>query len=157
MTKRYLPFFALSIACSALGGPISARGEQYANSVAVEKLLTTTSDYTGKSVAYLKTDSPEITVLVVHVPPGGSTGWHLHRVPVYAYMLEGELTVEMKNGTGYTFTKGQPIIEVMNTLHNGRNNGKKEASLVVFYTGGGQLPNVVREELAGERTAASKP
>jgi hypothetical protein len=42
--------------------------------------------------------------------------------------------------------KGEPIIEVMNLLHNGTNTGKKTASLVVFYTGVEGVPNVIKAD-----------
>ena len=61
-------------------------------------------------------------------------------------MLEGTLDVEIKGGQICTFKKGDAILEVMNTLHNGYNSGSETASLVVFYTGAVGMPNVVKEK-----------
>lgn len=121
--------------------------EEYRN-VSVRKVLTSTTVSDGSRIRYLRADDPEVTVLVVDVPPGGSTGWHSHPVPVYAYMLEGVLAVEMENGKTFEFRKGDAIIEVVNTGHNGYNPGKEKASLVVFYTGAVGVPNVVKEQQA---------
>jgi len=118
--------------------------EEY-NNVEVKKLLTATTSSNGQQLSYLRTDHPEVTALVVRVPPGGATGWHRHPVPVYAYMLEGMLTVEMKDGSTYAFKKGDAILEVMNTPHNGYNAGSEAASLVVFYTGAVGVQNVIKE------------
>jgi quercetin dioxygenase-like cupin family protein len=123
----------------------AAHAEEYRN-VEVQKLITSSTSSNGDPLTYLRTDQPEVTALVVHFPPGGSTGWHKHPVPVYAYVLEGELTVELKDGRAFVFKKGDAILEVMNTLHNGYNYGSDPVSLVVFYTGAVGVPNVVREK-----------
>jgi quercetin dioxygenase-like cupin family protein len=119
--------------------------EEYSN-LEVKKLLTSTTSSNGQQLSYLRTDHPEVTVLVIHIPSGGSTGWHQHPVPVYAYMLEGSLTVEMKDGKTYEFKKGEVILEEMNSMHNGYNSGSDAASLVVFYTGAVGIPIVIKEE-----------
>ncbi len=125
----------------------TVHAEEYRN-VEVKKLLTSSASSNGDPLLYLRTDKPEVTALLVHFPPGGSTGWHKHPVPVYAYVLEGELTVELKSGRTFLFKQGDAIFEVTNTLHNGYNSGSAPASLVVFYTGAAGVPNVIREEPA---------
>jgi quercetin dioxygenase-like cupin family protein len=132
-------FLALSSVSSS-----SVRAEGYTN-VKVDKILVSGTTYTGQPLSYNNSANPEVTALVVHVPPGGSTGWHKHPVPVYAYMLDGELTINMKDKSSYLFKKGEVILEVMNTLHNGVNKGDKEATLMVFYSGTAGMPNVIKE------------
>jgi quercetin dioxygenase-like cupin family protein len=125
-----------------LGG--AATADEYRN-VEVRKLITSSTASNGQPLAYLQTDKPEVSALIVTIPPGGETGWHKHPVPVYAYVLEGELTVRMKDGSKYGYKQGDAVLEVMNTLHNGFNSGRKNVSLVVFYTGAVGVPNVVKE------------
>ena len=120
--------------------------QDYKN-VEVSKVLISSVTSNGTPLKYLQTAQPEVTVLVVRVPPGGSTGWHKHPVPVYAYMLEGTLNVEIKGTQTCAFKKGDAILEVMNTLHNGYNSGSETATLVVFYTGAVGVPNVVKEKV----------
>ena len=103
---------------------------------------TTTTD--GRKVAYPKTEMPEVTAITVEIPVGGETGWHTHPVPVYAYVLAGELGVEMENGGNYSFKEGDAIVEVVNMAHNGRNTGKMPVKLVVFYTGVEGSPNTIK-------------
>ena len=126
--------------------PTPLLAQDYKN-VEVSKVLVSSVTSNGNQVKYLQTGQPEVTVLVVRVPPGGSTGWHQHPVPVYAYMLEVTLNVEIKGGQTYIFKKGDAILEVMNTLHNGYNSGSETATLVVFYTGAVGVPNVVKEKV----------
>ena len=124
----------------------SVWAQDYKN-VEVSKVLVSSVTSNGTPLRDLQTAQPEVTVLVVRVPPGGSTGWHQHPVPVYAYMLEGTLNVEIKGAQTSIFKKGDAILEVMNTLHNGYNSGSETATLVVFYTGAVGVPNVVKEKV----------
>ncbi len=124
---------ASSVSAAEYGGGVDAR---------VVFRSTTTSN--GARIAYPVTDRPEVTAMTVTLAPGAETGWHSHPVPVYAWMLEGELTVEVEGGKQYHFKAGDPIIEVVNTRHNGRNTGKVPAKLAVFYTGVEGRPSVVR-------------
>lgn len=125
--------------------PLKGHADDYTQAK-VEKLLVTSTNYAGQALAYPRSGKPEVSVLVVHLPPGSSTGWHKHPVPVYAWMLAGELTVRTESGVEKRFLEGEPIIEVMNLLHNGTNSGREMASLVVFYTGVEGVPNVIRSE-----------
>jgi len=110
----------------------------------VTQIKKSTTASNGQKLDYLKTDSPEVTVLIVEIPAGGETGWHIHSVPVYAYMLSGAITVEMENKETYHFREGDALLEVVNTPHNGKNTGKAPAKLVVFYTGEQGKPNTVK-------------
>ena len=136
--SRYVAVMSLLIASS-----VSAHAEDYPD-VKVEKLLFSTTAYNGQPLRYLNSEKPEVTVMTVTIPPGVSTGWHSHTVPVYAYVLEGELTIDLKNEGEYRFRKGDVILEVRNMLHNGRNSGDKAVKLLVFYTGATGVPNVNR-------------
>jgi quercetin dioxygenase-like cupin family protein len=104
------------------------------------KTTTTTGDYPAK---YLNTQVPEITAMKVEIKPGAETGWHSHPGPLYAYVLEGNLTVEVKGGNTYHFTAGDAIVEVVNIPHNGKNPGTTPVTLIVFYTGETGTPNTV--------------
>ncbi|MBN1279958.1 MAG: cupin domain-containing protein [Chlorobium sp.] len=127
------------------------QAEEYQD-VTVTKVLVTGKTSDGKKVRYPRTDDAEVTVLIVDVPPGGSTGWHSHPIPVYAYMLEGELAVEMEDGKTNLFRKGDAIIEMVDRAHNGYNPGKETAKLVVFYTGAVGVPNVIKEPATHHQT-----
>jgi quercetin dioxygenase-like cupin family protein len=104
------------------------------SSVSVEKLLSTQSSWDGTALVYPK-GLPEITSLQIDIAPGAETGWHLHPVPSLAYVLQGELEVQLKDGQVKRVNAGDSFTEVVNTLHNGRNVGKLPVKLVVFYIG----------------------
>lgn len=115
----------------------------YDSGVKAALILKTTSTTGNYPVTYLNTQSPEITIMKVEIKPGGETGWHSHPVPLYAYVLEGNLTVDVKGGNTYHFTAGDAIVEVVNISHNGKNLATMPVVLIAFYTGEIGTPNTV--------------
>jgi quercetin dioxygenase-like cupin family protein len=103
-------------------------------SIKVTKLMQSTASWNGAALAY-PSGQAEVTGLLVEIAPGGETGWHLHPVPSFGYLLEGELEITLKDGSVKRVLAGQALAEVVNTLHNGRNVSKGPARLVVFYAG----------------------
>lgn len=68
-----------------------ARDEGY---YPVQELLVTGETVVGEKIHYPSTGAPKITVAVVTVAPNSQAGFHRHPVPLVAYILEGELTVD---------------------------------------------------------------
>jgi len=97
-------------------------------------ILNSDSSWNGAKLAYPEGQA-EVTGMIIEVAPGAETGWHLHSVPSFAYLLEGNLEVTLKSGDTKSLTAGEALSEVVNTLHNGRNVGDVPVKLVVFYAG----------------------
>jgi quercetin dioxygenase-like cupin family protein len=116
----------------------------YQSGVSATVLKKSTVTDNGREIAYPVTDRAEVTAMTVDLAVGAETGWHSHPVPVYAYVVSGTLTVELENGRVTTYREGSAIIEVVNTLHNGRNQGTVPVKLAVFYIGIEGTPNVVK-------------
>ncbi len=123
-------------------------GEDYNGGVSATVLKRTLVTGNGQKIVYPVTDKAEVTAMKVDIPAGSETGWHRHPVPVYAYVLSGTLDVELEDGQVMTFRGGDAIIEVVDTLHNGRNRGSGTVRLAVFYTGVEGKPNVVKPVLS---------
>jgi quercetin dioxygenase-like cupin family protein len=138
--RKYLVMLLLFF---AVGVPYFAVAGDYASGVEASLILKTTTTTGHYPVKYLDTESPEITVTKVEIKPGTETGWHSHPVPLYAYVLEGDLTVEAKGGKIYRFTAGDAIVEFVNVPHNGKNLGTMPVVLIAFYTGEIGRPNTV--------------
>ena len=100
----------------------------------------------GKSIAYPKTDSAEVTALMLEIGPGGETGRHMHPYPTFVYVLEGAIDVDMDGGRAHSYKAGDSFLEVLNTWHNGKNNGTTPAKVLVVFTGVHGKPNVVRPQ-----------
>ena len=117
----------------------------YSSGVTSKVLSKTAVTGNGQKISYPLTDRAEVTAMTVDLAPGSETGWHKHPVPVYAYVVSGSLSVELEDGKLLSFSAGEAIIEVVNTLHNGRNSGTVPVKLAVFYLGAEGIPNVVRK------------
>ncbi|CAN5458958.1 hypothetical protein BH09VER1_BH09VER1_25270 [soil metagenome] len=96
------------------------------------KTITTSAD---QPIVYPVTDHPEVTAVRVEIPPGAETGWHKHPFPCYGYILSGELDVQLEGGKVNHCKAGEALVEAVNLLHNGRNNGTEPVTLVMFVMG----------------------
>ncbi len=103
-------------------------------SIKASTILKTETSWDGKPIEY-PTGKAEITGMLVEIAPGSETGWHLHPVPSFGMILEGELEVQLKTGEVKHLKSGEALAEVVNTLHNGRNVGSIPVKLIVFYAG----------------------
>ncbi|MGW8393571.1 cupin domain-containing protein [Pseudoduganella sp. HUAS MS19] len=126
--------FASVVAVLAIFTAQPAYALEQSTSIKVTRLMQSPSSWNGAALAY-PGGQAEITALMVEIAPGGETGWHLHPVPSFGYLLEGELEVSLKDGLIKRVLAGQALAEVVNTLHNGRNVSRGPARLLVFYAG----------------------
>ena len=114
--------------------------QQYQN--LLTPLLQGGTDVLGAPLSY--PDGPvNITSAMVTIPPGGTTGWHSHEVPLVAHILEGELTVDYGEKGTKTYRAGDSVLEAMNWPHNGTNTGDVPMRLIAIYMGGGGKQNTV--------------
>ena len=109
---------------------------QYNREIKIETLLKTDTTSIGQRILYPNFKDDEVTISKVTIPPGRSTGWHKHEIPVFAYVLQGTLTVEVENHKTLQFSENSSFAEVINTFHNGTNRGKEDVVLIAFYLGG---------------------
>lgn len=116
----------------------------YSSGVVAEILLQTRTDGAGAKLVYPTGAPAEVTTLLVEIAPGRQTNWHTHPVPCFAYVLDGELSVETATGEKKTFRPGDAIAEVVNVLHNGINAGPQPVRLVLFVIGTAGQPFAVR-------------
>jgi len=66
-------------------------------SVKITPVLKTENSWDGKPIVYPKGQA-EITGVLVEIAPDSETGWHLHPAPSFAFVLEDELAVQLKDG-----------------------------------------------------------
>jgi len=108
---------------------------QYNKGVVLETVLKTDTTSIGQKIVYPTFANDEVSIVKVTLPPGKSTGWHKHFFPVFAYVLKGTLTVEVENKKTLQFPVNSSFSEVINTLHNGVNNGTEDVVLIAFFMG----------------------
>lgn len=101
----------------------------------VETLLTTGKTLLGQRLTYPADTPAKVTADIITIDPGAETGWHEHDVPLLAYMLEGELTVDYGPDGTHVYREGEVIVEAIRIAHNGHNLGPKPVRLFAVFLG----------------------
>lgn len=136
--------FSALVLTTAIAAEDKSGSAAYSSGVTTKILLRTQADGAGAKLVYPTSAPAEVTTVFVEVAPGRQTNWHRHPVPCFAYMLEGELTVETATGEKKIFKAGDALAEVVDVLHNGTNAGSKPARLVLFVIGTAGQPFAIR-------------
>jgi quercetin dioxygenase-like cupin family protein len=106
----------------------------------LEVLLSSSQTVLGQPIAY-PTGVPKLTAAIITMEPGQETGLHTHRVPLFAYVLSGELTVDYGADGIQAYRQGTAFLEAFNSGHNGRNSGATETRLLAVFIGAEGIPN----------------
>jgi quercetin dioxygenase-like cupin family protein len=106
-------------------------------------VLETATTITGQAIRFPQGDN-QFTAVIAEVAPGGQVGRHMHPVPLFVYMLEGTLSIEMDGHGVHTFNAGQGFAEVTNAWHNGRNPTDKPVRFLIVFAGQKGTPNLIR-------------
>lgn len=106
----------------------------------VTTVIDTTQTILGQPITY-SAGNAEVTAAIITIPPGGETGWHLHAVPLFGYILEGALTVDYGDKGTHTYSAGEGLLEAINWPHNGMNRGKVPVRLLAVYAGAKGVPD----------------
>jgi quercetin dioxygenase-like cupin family protein len=97
-------------------------------------LLSTSTTILGEPLRY-PTGQPHVNASIITLAPGQRTIPHKHGVPLFAYILDGELSVDYGAKGVRTYKKGDSFMEAMDTVHYGFNPGKEPVRLLAVYMG----------------------
>ncbi len=106
-------------------------------------LLSTGTTIMGEPLRYPTSGPAHVTASIVVLAPGAKTIMHKHGVPLFAYILEGELTVDYGARGTRTYPKGQAFMEAMDVPHFGVNRGTQMVRLLAVYMGAEDAEDVV--------------
>ncbi|MCP3876157.1 MAG: cupin domain-containing protein [Desulfobacteraceae bacterium] len=104
-------------------------------SVQVNVLTKTTESWNKIPLPRYPKGQPQVTILRIIIPPATTLPMHTHPVINAGLLIKGELTVVTKDGKTLHLKEGDPIVEVVNTWHYGKNEGTEPVDIVVFYAG----------------------
>lgn len=76
---------------------------------------------------------PELISVIGTLEPGGRTARHEHPVPVYVYMLEGEIEVKSDGAESMRYKAGDVFIETQNRKHQAFNVASGTSKLLVVF------------------------
>ena len=106
-------------------------------------LLSTGKTVVGETIRYPATGPAHVTAAIVTLAPGAKTIVHKHGVPLFAYILDGELTVDYGTQGKRTYGKGYAFMEAMDVAHSGVNTGTQPVRILAVYMGAQGAKDVV--------------
>lgn len=109
----------------------------------VEVLLSSSKTILDQPIAYPQDGQAKVTAVIVTMAPGQSTGWHKHDVPLFGYMLHGELTVDYGTHGKKIYRAGDSLLEALHVAHDGMNTGAEPARILAVFMGARGVPNTV--------------
>ena len=138
MTKQTIRIYAILIVILLLQAgcaTVQTSVETQEPSTVARELVKTTQSWDGKDLPSYPQGQPEVTILRITIPPGTRLDTHRHPVINAGVLVSGQLTVVTTDGKSLYLKAGDPIVEVVNTLHYGINQGDVPAEIIVFYAG----------------------
>ncbi len=113
--------------------------------VTAQVLAKSTHSWNGNALPAYPAGTPEVTILRIQIPAGVTLPWHTHPVINAGVLISGELTVTTRSGKVLEMKAGDPIVEVVDTWHYGKNQGTEPADIIVFYAGTKGNPVTIKE------------
>jgi quercetin dioxygenase-like cupin family protein len=89
----------------------------------------------GDPLAYPQTQKPEVVSVIGTLEPKGQTALHRHPVPVFVYILEGQLAVQPEGKERRNYKAGEAFLETVNMWHQAFNEGDQPTKLLVVFLG----------------------
>ena len=96
-----------------------------------------------QKLVYPKKGVAQISSAITTLDPGQETGWQLHPVPTFVYVLSGTYTVEYEAGVTKEFPAGSSTMQAVKTNYNGINKGEHTVHLLTVFMGAQGKRNTV--------------
>lgn len=98
-------------------------------------LIESGVSWNGDSLPNYPDGKPKISILKITIPPRSELPLHYHPTINAGVLLSGELEVIDEHENKLKMKTGDPLIEVVNSIHTGKNYGDIPAEIMVFYAG----------------------
>lgn len=140
ITTKAAAFTIIGMLCMTVGFAIAKTAHP-----PVQMLLSTSRTVVGQDIVY-PDGFAKITGTLITMQSGESTGWHKHNVPLFAWVMEGQVTVDYGEDGKRTYTKGDAFVEAINSYHNGKNTGGGITRILAVFAGAENIPNTVMKD-----------
>ena len=107
-------------------------------------LIRTSQSWDGVELPDYFKGRPELVAVKYVFPAGQKLGWHHHPVMNYGILVQGELTIIGLDGKEKVVHEGEPVVEMVGTIHHGENRGSKDVILYMFYLSQKDMPLAVQ-------------
>ena len=118
--------------------------EEVPTKVESTELIRTSQSWDGVELPDYFEGRPELVAVKYVFPAGEKLGWHHHPVMNYGILVQGELTIIGLDGKEKVVHEGEPVVEMVGTIHHGENRGKKPVILYMFYLSQKDMPLAVQ-------------
>jgi quercetin dioxygenase-like cupin family protein len=108
------------------------------------ELIRTSQSWDGVELPDYFKGRPELVAVKYVFPAGQKLGWHHHPVMNYGILVQGELTIIGLDGKEKVVHEGEPVVEMVGTIHHGENRGSKDVILYMFYLSQKDMPLAVQ-------------
>ena len=108
------------------------------------ELIRTSQSWDGVELPDYLQGRPELVAVKYVFPAGQKLGWHHHPVMNYGILVQGELTIIGLDGKTKVVHEGEPVVEMVGTVHHGENRGDKDVILYMFYLSQKDMPLAVQ-------------
>jgi quercetin dioxygenase-like cupin family protein len=142
MPNSKIKMFAICLLLSSIFNVVVHAQDNYPP---VQPLIATSKTIIGQAFEYPGGD-PAISAAIVTMLPGHSTGWHEHDAPLFAWILEGEVTVDYGPDGKRTYRQNDAFVEAFRSAHNGTNTGKGIARILAVFAGSHDVKDTVMED-----------
>ena len=138
--------FGVAAVCYSLTSYKEAHAQEDApeEQVVSTELIRTSQSWDGVELPDYLQGRPELVAVKYVFPAGKKLGWHHHPVMNYGVLVQGELTIIGQNGQEKVVHEGEPVVEMVGTIHHGENRGSKPVILYMFYLSQKGLPLAVQ-------------
>ena len=118
--------------------------EDSVKQVVSTELIRTSQSWDGVELPDYFEGRPELVAVKYVFPAGKKLGWHHHVAMNYGVLVQGELTIIGQDGKTKVVHEGEPVVEMVGTIHHGENRGTKDCILYMFYLSQKDLPLAVQ-------------
>ncbi|ASY65002.1 hypothetical protein SJ05684_c35870 [Sinorhizobium sojae CCBAU 05684] len=92
------------------------------------------------------TGTPEVISVIGTLAKDGRTALHEHPVPVYVYVMEGEVELRTEGKEPHRYKAGEAFIETQNRKHQAFNVSDMPSKILVVFIGAQGKPTTVATE-----------
>ena len=97
------------------------------------ELLRTSQSWNEVDLPDYPKGKPELVAIKYIIPPGKKLGWHHHVAMNHGVLVQGELTINSQDGKTKVLRAGEVVVEMVDAIHHGVNNGTDPVVLYMFY------------------------
>ena len=108
-------------------------GEVQNSEVQSIELLRTSQSWNEMDLPNYPQGKPELVAVKYIIPPGKKLGWHHHVAMNHGVLVQGELTINSLDGKTTVLRAGDVVVEMVDAIHHGENNGTEPVVLYMFY------------------------